>query len=401
MVHGGAALAKLPDGQVALVKGGIPGEVVEAELQLRAGVLQGAVKRVLAPDPARCQASSHPGLDYSHIGYAKQLTLKQQVVHDSLLRSLGQEVAVLPIEASPELWGYRYAVQPVVTEGGLGYRRPQSHEPVALVYDPVAHDSLNQIWQLWPELAVPNGVREVALRCNAAGEVLVCLIASGRTRDYLEFAHRLHKAGVTGVSYAAHDPRGRFRSGSERLAGRRTINQRYGRFSISVTATSFAQPNPAAASLLYSELESWVARAHSALDLYAGMGVIAMHLAARVKQAIAWELDRSSVTRGERDAKLLGIKNLTFVRADAKQVSIPPEVDLITVDPPRAGLAKAVREAIIASRAERLVYVSCDVATWARDLAQLTRAGFTLARVQPFDFYPHTHHIEVLSLLSR
>jgi tRNA/tmRNA/rRNA uracil-C5-methylase (TrmA/RlmC/RlmD family) len=405
MVHGGAALARLPDGQVALVKGGIPGEEVEAELRLRAGVLQGTVTGVLTPDPARCQPSPHPGLDYSHISYNKQLQLKRQVVQDALLRSLGHEVgqgiAVPPLRASPELWGYRHAVQPVVAGQALGYRRPESHEPVTLSYDPVAHDSLNAVWRQWPGWNVPNGIRELALRCNAAGAVLACLIADRPAREYLDFAHRLLRAGITGVSYAAVDPRGRFRSGSERLAGRRTIVQRYGRFELTVTATSFAQPNPAAAGLLYGELEAWVDQAHTALDLYAGSGVIAMHLAAKAQRVVAWELDRGSVARGERDAERLGLSNLTFVRADARQVIMPPEVDLIAVNPPRTGLAKPVREAIITSHAERLIYVSCDVATWARDVAHFVGAGFRLEKMQPYDFYPHTHHIELLSLLSR
>jgi tRNA/tmRNA/rRNA uracil-C5-methylase (TrmA/RlmC/RlmD family) len=80
---------------------------------------------------------------------------------------------------------------------------------------------------------------------------------------------------------------------------------------------------------------------------------------------------------------------------------MPPEVDLIAVNPPRAGLAKPVREAIITSHAERLIYVSCDVATWARDVAHFVGAGFRLEKMQPYDFYPHTHHIELLSLLGR
>ena len=401
MVHGGAALARLPDGRIALVRGGIPGEVVEAELRMRAGVLQGTVKVVLVPDPARCDASPHPGLDYSHMSYAKQLELKRQVVQDALLRSLGHEVVVPPIRAAPAIWGYRHAVQPMVNGTVLGYRLAESHEPVALSYDPVAHDSLNVMWQQWPGWNAPKGIRELALRCNAAGEVLACLIADRPTREYLDFAHRLLAEGIAGVSYAAFDPRGRFRSGSTRLAGVRSIRQCYGRFELTVTTTGFAQPNPAAASLLYGELEAWVDQAHTALDLYAGSGVIAMHLAAKAQRVVAWELDRGSVARGERDAERLGLSNLTFVRADAKQVIMPPEVDLIAVNPPRAGLAKPVREAIIASHTERLVYISCDVATWARDVAHFTQAGFTLVRLQPCDFYPHTHHIELLSLLSR
>lgn len=401
MVHGGAALARLPDGRVALIRGGIPGEVVEVEVRLRAGVWQGEVTAVLQPDPARCQPSPHPGLDYSHMAYAKQLEVKRQVVIDALHRSLGAELPVPEVRPSPQIWHYRHAVQPVVLPTGLGYRRPQSHDAVPLKQDPVAHSSLNALWHQWPTWRAPQGIRELALRCNSAGEVLVCLIATAPAKAYLDFAHRLLAEGIAGVSYARYDPRGRFRSGAERLAGARSLCQRYGRFELTVTATSFAQPNPAAAGLLYGELERWVERAHTALDLYAGGGAIALHLASKAARVIAWELDRGSVARGRRDAERLGVTNLTFVRADAKQVTIPRDVDLISVDPPRAGLAKPVREAIIASSAERLLYVSCDVATWARDVAHFASAGFRLARVQPYDFYPHTHHIEILSLLVR
>ena len=113
------------------------------------------------------------------------------------------------------------------------------------------------------------------------------------------------------------------------------------------------------------------------------------------------ELDRSSVTRGERDAERLGVTNISFMHADARKVPALPETELIAVDPPRAGLAKGTRAAITASSAKCLVYVSCDVATWARDVAELEAAGWRLERAQPYDFYPQTHHIELLSLLTR
>ena len=181
----------------------------------------------------------------------------------------------------------------------------------------------------------------------------------------------------------------------------RSIRQRYGDFELTVTATSFAQPNPAAASRLLRELTRTAGTGAHALDLYAGGGVIGLHLAEGFEQVTALELDRSSVVRGERDARRLGVKNLSFVHADARKLANLPDAELITVDPPRAGLAKAARQAITASKAERLLYVSCDVATWARDVAEFEAAGWRLERAQPFDFYPQTHHIEMLSLLTR
>lgn len=409
MVHGGVALARLAEGRLALVRGGLPGERVKAEVKERAGVLQGVVTEVVDASPHRTAPSPHPGLDYSHVGYGHQLELKRSVVEDALSRALNHGdqggAQIPPVVAAPEPWGYRSAVQPAVSrtasETLLGYRQPHTDTFVPLTHDPVANAGLNRLWACLQERGLPKGVRELALRGNDEGEVLLCLIAGASAKNYLDAAHGLVEVGVVGVAYAQYDPRGRFRRGSERLAGARSIMQRYGDLDLTVTATSFAQPNPAAAARLYAELTRWAGAGVHALDLYAGGGVIGLHLARGFGQVTALELDRSSVVRGERDAKRLGAENLSFIHADARKLSALPEAELITVDPPRAGLAKAARGAITASAAKRLLYVSCDVATWARDVAELGAAGWRLERVQPFDFYPQTHHIEILSLLTR
>lgn len=406
MVHGGAALARLPGGRVALVRGALPGERVAVELTEQKGVLQGRVERVLEPSPDRVPESEHPGLDFSFIRYERQLELKREVTADALARAGAGEVAVPPVVAAPAAWGYRHAVQPAATRAGLGYRLPESHEIKTLDSDPVACDAINRVWRLWTAVGGAKGVREVVFRANHKGEVLLSLVASGSARNYLEFSHSLirekdPRGQVVGVAYAPFDPRGRFRKGSERLAGARSLLQRYGRFEVSVTAVSFAQPNPAAASGLYERLAEWAGTGAHALDLFAGSGVIGLHLAEGFGQVTALEIDRGSVVRGERDAARLGIDNLTFGRADARSVVVPPDADLIAVDPPRAGLAKAVREALTASSAPRLLYVSCDIATWARDVAAFQGMGWRLERLQPYDFYPQTHHLEMLSLLTR
>ena len=400
-VHGGAALARVEGGRVALVRGGIPGEEVEADLEERSGVLQGRVTRVLTASPDRVPSSKHPGLDYSFISYERQLELKREVVRDALSRTLKREVEVPPVRLAPLLWHYRSAVQPAVTPGGLGYREPESHEVVVLTSDPVANEAINNAWEVWGRLRVPKGVREVVFRGNDGGEVLASLVATAPAKTLVPFAHELVKAGLAGVSYASHDPRGRFRGGSERLAGARSIRQRYGDFDISVSATNFAQPNPSAAGELYKTLQTLAASGGLALDVYAGSGIIGMHLAENFGRVIALEIDRGSVVRGERDAARLGIINLKFVKADAKRLVVPEGADLVAVDPPRAGLNKEVRRTLSASHAPRLLYVSCDVATWARDVAAFEASGWRLEHFQPFDFYPHTHHVEMLSLLVR
>ena len=404
MVHGGLALARLPGGRVVLVRGGIPGEVIEGDLYEASGVLRADVAEVSEPSPDRVAPPEHPGLDYGHIAYPRQLELKREVVADALKRATSGSAdlkEIGPITASPRIWGYRSAVQPAVSGGGLGYRLPASDRVVRLEEDPVANRAIREAWKEVSTRGLPKGVREVAFRGNDAGEVLLALVATSPQRTLLPFAHELVRAGIHGVSYARYDARGRFRGGSSRLAGARRIVQEYGRFRVSVSVTSFAQPNPAAATRLYERLAEVAGSGANAVELFAGSGVIAFHLAGGFERVTAVEIDRGSVERGTADAARAGIDNIAFVRADARETPLGDDVDLVAVDPPRAGLARPLREAISGSGAGRLLYVSCDPATWARDVAHFLELGWRLELAEPFDFYPHTHHVEVLSLLSR
>jgi 23S rRNA (uracil1939-C5)-methyltransferase len=408
MVHGGVALARLGDGRIVMLRGAIPGERVRAAVAPRRGVLEGHVLEALEPSPDRVPAPGHPGLDYGHVSYPRQLQLKREVVADALRRALGPEhdqepADVPPVRPAPNAWGYRSTVQPACVPAGLGYRRPRTGEVVVLGQDPVASVSVNRAWAVALEQGAHRaaGIHELAIRANDEGDALFALVSRAPARKLLPLAHALVAAGARGVALSPYDPRGRFRSGAERLAGARTILQRYGDLQVSVGATSFAQPNPAAASDLYRTLVAWAGRGGAAWELYAGSGVIAMHLAERFTEVTALELDRSAIARGERDAERLGIANVRLVRGDARSVRIPEAIDVLVVDPPRAGLSAELRAAIVRSRVARLLYVSCDVATWARDVADFARQGLRLERSEPFDFYPQTHHVEVLSLLTR
>lgn len=410
IVHGGVTLARLPEGRLALIRGGIPGERIRSNLTEKSGVLRGEVDEIIQGSPDRIEATAHPGLDFDHINYSRQLELKREVLIDALSRALAGEEGrqddalaelVQPVTPSPEQWGYRNTVQPVVTAEGLGYRLPLSHQTITLSEDATANDAIRKAWSLLVAEGLPKGIREVAFRGNDQGEALVALIASGPARELLDYAHGLVQKGISGVSYAKFDKRGRFRGGSERLAGERRLMQRFGQYDLTVTAVSFAQPNPAAASMLYADLLELAGTGEHAYDLYAGGGPIALHLAGSFGKVTAVEIDRGSVARGNADARRLNIGNVEFSGGDVRFGEISADADLITVDPPRAGLSAEVRSTIDESGVRQLIYVSCDPATWARDVAAFTETGWTLEFVRPFDFYPQTHHVEVLSRLTR
>ncbi len=402
MVHGGSALARLPSGEVVLLSGAIPGELVRVELEKRRGVWLGRTVAVLESSPDRLPTPVHPGLDYGFITYSRQLQLKAEVVADSLHRAGLANREVPDLIAAPLPWGYRSVVQPACAPAGLGYRRPGSAEVLVLGEDQVATPAVNAAWRQAIELRAHRaaGAYELVIRANDAGQSLIAIVSSAPARKLLPLAHALVDAGIHGVSSAPYDPRGRFRGGAERLAGKRDMLQRYGDFDLTVNASSFAQPNPSATTALYHAVKEWAASGSHAWELFAGGGAIALHLSDRFTSVTALEVDRGALARGERDAERLGIGNLTFVRGDARSAPLPSDADLLVVDPPRAGLARELRAAIGASGVPRLLYVSCDVASWARDVADLESHGYELKRFQPFDLYPQTHHIELLSELT-
>jgi 23S rRNA (uracil1939-C5)-methyltransferase len=409
VAHGGFAVAQAVGGvgPWVLLRGAIPGERVRATVETRKGVRFGQVTAVLAASADRVDAPDHPGLDYGHVSLARQHALKRGVLLDAMERA--QVAAPETLDAlvpSPLAWGYRNTIQPAVvarTASGtqLGYRAADSHALIPLARDPVANPALQKAWEILCAHPTPAGVVELVLRGNDAGDALLAWISKAPTRTLQAAAHDLVRAGVHGVMAAPWDPRGRFRGGAERLAGARNLTQTFGDVTLTLTATAFSQPNPAAAGVLFQTVRAWAPPAQHALDLYGGQGVIGMHLAGQSERVSVIDIDKGSIERGRADAARLGLGNITHTRLDAREVRVPNDVDLVVVDPPRAGLAASTRDAIHESRASTLMYVSCDVATWARDVADFQKRGWRLERVQPFDFQPHTHHLEILSRLRR
>ena len=400
MLHKAKCLARLEDGQLALISGALPGELVELELVNKKGVLQGSVVSVIEASPFRIKSSIHPGLDYSYMDYEYQLEQKQDVIKDAIQRAIKEDLVVNRPIAAPEIWNYRSSVQPAVSKEGLGYRKVNTNDIVVLDSDPVANRAINKYWQKISDLERPKGIKEIVFRAND-DDVLVSLIASASAKNYIDYAHRLLEIGVSGVGYARYDSRGRFRKGSERLAGKRNILQKYGNYEITVNLNSFSQPSPSAAGQMFVDMATIVPKGKNMLELYAGSGIISMHLANSYENILATEIDKSAIVRGQRDVVRLGIDNIEFRQANAKTFEIPTNIDLIAIDPPRAGLNAGARAKLNNSSAGHILYVSCDVVTWARDVADFIKRGWNLEHFQAYDFYPHTHHIEMLSILSR
>jgi len=399
LIPGGLGLARTPTG-TALVRGALPGEVVRVGLRPRKNHLEGQVLEILQAHPERYPDPLPPTADLP-LYYPAQLPLKQGFVHEALVRIAKLEFPLSPIQPSPDALNYRtaaqYALHPL---GGLAYRKPDSHELAKIEQDPLIAPPLQVAFRLLSHGAL-SSLDEVVFRGSLyEGRTLVGLIG-GEARFCRRTAQALVQEGLAGVVWAEASPKGRFRGRVQHLAGEGGLLEEFGGVLSTVDAQSFAQVNPKAAGLLYREAAQIAGGGERAVELYAGSGVLGLHLAERFCEVIAIEINKDAVRRGEADRERLGVSHLRFHRGDSRELYTFTPADLVAVDPPRSGLSAEVMQAIVQARPKRVLYLSCDPATWARDVRGLTQAGYRLTFARPYDFYPFTHHVEVLSLLER
>ncbi|GAA6756072.1 RsmD family RNA methyltransferase [Thermus thalpophilus] len=396
LVPGGFGLARTEEGAI-LVKGALPGEVVRGRPVRRKGALFLEDVEILEAHPKRHPHPLPPSADLP-LAYEAQLPLKEALVQDALERIAKLQAPLLPIHPSPRPLGYRTAAQYArYPLGGLAYRLPESHTLYPLEEDPLVAEPLAWAFRLLRTWPLP--VEEVVLRGSLLeGKVLLGLIG-GSLEALKRPAKALVKEGFAGVVWAEPSPKGRFRGRVTPLHGERTLLERFGPLTATVSVESFSQVNPLAAGDLLAEAEGLVQGGKRALELYAGSGLLSLLLAPRYGEVVAVEVSKEAVRRGEADRRRLGVENLRFHRGDVREAARFGRFDLVVVDPPRAGLTPEVRAYLLESRPAEILYIACDPATWARDVGVLAEGGYRLAFVRPYDFFPFTHHVEVLSLL--
>lgn len=407
VVAGGLGLSRTVQG-VVLVPGVLGGERVLARVHQARGVRQGELLQVLRPSPERVSHPELPTADLAHASYPEQLRIKRQLVQEALTRIARLEFEVEQTVPSPRQWAYRNGAQYLITPQGLAYRQRRGHQPWLLpisqgqASDPLVMEAVQAVLgRLDPLLLAPG--REVAFRGSLhSGEVVAALIGEGEPRQYLRAANHLLDAGVSGVTLAQSAGR-RFTAGVKLITGERETLEQLGDVLVGLSASGFAQINPQAAGEAYRlavqlAKGSVTDKGARAVDLYGGSGAIARHLAPHFAEVVVIDTAGEALKRGQADVRRGGESNVRFVHGDARLL---PECEVMVVDPPRAGLDGDTREILAQSAAHTLVYVSCDPATWARDVGALSREGWALRRAVPHDFYPQTSHIEVVSLLER
>ena len=405
------------DGRVVLVAGAIPGETVRARIdRIERGVAFARVEAVLTPSPDRREPFFDPacgGGVYAHIAPARQVVLKREVILDGLRRGAGVAwEQPLTVATSPER-GYRLRARLHVRDGRIGFFREGTHvlcdaAPSAQL-DDVTLDVARRLVDALAAVLGASSTDSLEVSENLDGsERAVHLHPIDRalvgTTLPAPLSARLLVDGLTGLSVAAS-------GGAQTLAGDPTVGDDLARIvrggspgiPLRRHAASFFQGNR----FLVGQLASAIVDAvpdGPAWDLYAGVGLFAAALCAIGRDRVT-AVEGDPVTGADLRANAAAFEGRLDVEARAVEdvlatTALPAEATVI-VDPPRTGLSKAVTAALAASAVRRIVYVSCDVATLARDVKALATAGFTITSLEGFDLFPNTAHVETLAVLQR
>ena len=427
--EGGMGVARI-DGRVVFVHGALRGEKCRVLiLKTLKSVAFAKVLEVIEPSSERITPDCPyfprcGGCTYRHIRYEEELRLKKQRVQDNLSRIGGSDVTVEEILGAQDTLRYRNKAQyPVSKDGAVGFYRARTHEVIecehCLLVKPeadAAAEALREYMQScrvagYDEKTGRGLVRHLYIRSNAAGESLVCVLVNGDKlpkEDRLVTLLRDACPKCTGIVLGTNTKKGnvilgdRYRTlwGSDRLED--TLCGKTFRLSV----PSFYQVNRVQAERLYAKAIEFAGLTgqETVLDLYCGAGTITLALSDHAKKVLGAEIVPEAIDDARENAARNGVKNAEFFCGDASDVAkklarenLRP--DVITVDPPRKGLAADVVESIAEMQPGRVVYVSCDSATMARDVKRLADLGYTAQRACAVDMFPRADHVETVCQL--
>ena len=427
----GLGIARI-DGQVVFVHGAIRGETCDVlVMKVLKNAAFGKIAALVEPSPAR-RTPDCPyygrcgGCNFRHMSYDEELWAKRARVQDALTRIGGAEVTVEEILGAEQPLHYRNkSIYPISPAGEVGFYRARSHQVVdvehCLIQKPEA-DALAQAvrdyiarFRVEPynEATGRGLLRHLYVRTSCRGESLACLLVNGsRLPHEQELVDMLRAAapGVCGVVLGENTRRGNAILGDRyrTLWGRDYLTDTLCGLELRLSVPSFYQVNHDQAQRLYEKALEYAGLTgrELAVDLYCGAGTITQVLARRARHVIGGEIVPEAIRDAEDSARRNGVENVEFLCGDASRLAAERRQrglrpDVICGDPPRKGLAPDVVEAAASMEPERIVYVSCDPATLARDAARFAPLGYRPVRACAVDLFPGTAHIETVCLLSK
>ncbi|MCZ0756925.1 23S rRNA (uracil(1939)-C(5))-methyltransferase RlmD [Anoxybacillus sp. J5B_2022] len=435
LTHDGAGVAKI-DGFPIFVANGLPGEKAKIKvIKVKKGYGYGRLIELYEPSADRVEApctvyKQCGGCQLQHLSYEGQLKAKHKQVKEVLAR-IGkiEDVTVHPVLGMSDPWRYRNKAQVPVgeREGGLvaGFYKERSHDIIdmesCLIQQAMNDIVVQTVKQICEQYNIPayneqthRGVlRHIMARYGATTkEVMVVLITRTEELPHKkkvveEIVKRI--PNVKSIVQNINPKRTNVIMGERThvLWGSEYIYDYIGDIQFAISARSFYQVNPEQTKVLYEKALEYaeLTGRETVIDAYCGIGTISLFLAKNAKKVYGVEIVPEAIEDAKRNAALNGITNVEFAVGEAEAV-IPKwyeqgiNADCIVVDPPRKGCDETLLQTMIAMKPKRIVYVSCNPATLARDLRMLEDGGYQTLEVQPVDMFPHTVHVECVAKLE-
>lgn len=434
LAFGGEGVGRV-GGYVVFVRGGIPGDrLVVRMTETRGRYGRAIIEAVVTPSPDRVEPPCPyfgpcGGCRLQHLAYSAQLAFKEKQVRDCLERLGGLPPFELrPILAAPEPLGYRNKMEFTIAgePPAIGLHQPERYdavldiercllqsEPMNALLAEFRRQARHHALGVWDPKTERGLLRFVTVReGRRTGEAMVNVVASAPDVETLTPVAEALRAAVPSTASVVLNVNAKKASvavGTEEhlLLGRDVITERLGDLEFEVSANSFFQTNTEQAERLFGVVAEACALTggQTVMDLYSGTGAISLLLARRARHVYGIEVSAAAVGDAVRNARANAIDNCTFLAGEVRYV-LPDLVrqgvgaDVVVADPPRAGFHPKALSALARLAPARIVYVSCNPATLARDVGELARQGYRLEWVQPVDMFPQTPHIEAVARLA-
>ena len=427
----GLGIARV-NGAVVFVPHAVRGEEIDLRItKVMKTSCAGEIVKIHNPSPERMEpecpyAGKCGGCAYRHLTYPEELWAKRQRVQDALTRIGGLDLTVEEILGAKNPEHYRNKSQyPVGADGSIGFFQARTHKVVPIrrcLIQTEAADRTAQAVGEWmrrykisayDETTGKGLVRHVCVRVNRKGESLCCVVVNGnKVPREPELAAYVTAAvpHTVGVLLNSNTRRGNVVLGDKyrTLFGRNYLMDTLCGLEFKLSMPSFYQVNRDQAEVLYGKALEFAGLTgnETVLDLYCGIGTITLCLAKAAKRVIGAEIVPPAIRDAKENALRNGIENAEFFCGDAADIAAKLEAeglrpDVVTVDPPRKGLAPEVIASVAAMGPEKVVYVSCDPATLGRDVKIFREFGYEAKRAAAVDMFPGTAHVETVVLLSR
>lgn len=419
------------DGAVVFVPQAIRGEEIDLRItKVMKTCAAGEVVQIHKPSPERTKPECPyfgkcGGCDFQHMSYTEELWAKRQRVQDALTRLGGTGLQVEEILGAKDPAHYRNKSQyPVGADGAIGFFQARTHRVVpidrCLIQSEASDKTAKAVgdWMkkykisAYDERTGKGLIRHIYVRVNKKGESLCCVVANGkqvpREPELAAFV-RAAAPRTVGVVLNTNTKKGNVILGDKyrTIWGQDFLMDTLCGLRFKLSVPSFYQVNRDQAEVLYGKALEFAGLTgeETVLDLYCGTGTITLCLAKRAKRAIGAEIVPPAIEDAKENAARNGIENAEFFCGDAADIAAKLEAeglrpDVITVDPPRKGLAPEVIASVAGMEPKRVVYVSCDPATLGRDVKIFRELGYQPVRACAVDMFPGTRHVESVVLLS-